>query len=477
MAAEITMPQLSDTMTEGTLVKWRKNEGDAIKEGEILADIETDKATMEMESFEAGVLAIRDVAEGQQVKVGSRLAVLATGGEDVDAIRKQYGAGASAAAKSTAPAKSTAKSAMTAKSESEVSTASPAAVAVAEETTAAPEPAESSVQALPAAASPADAHQPQNNGHRLSISPLAKRIASQHSLDWSSLTGSGPNGRIIQRDVLAAIEGGSQLPASSSPAASAAPAAASATASAPAVAVSPTLPARVLAGQKEVIELTKIRQVIANRLQSSKVNIPHFYEAIDIETDGLAALREKMNKQLEKQKIRISIADFIAKALAGALLAHPNLNATYDGKATLTRYGDVNLGIAVSLPGGLIVPVLRGVNHMGLVEIRQRTADLIDRARAQKLKQDEMTGATFTVSNLGTMGIREFTAIINPPEVGILAIGAAEGRAVVRNGQIVPRTMMTVTLSADHRIVDGAAAAEFLQTLKSNIEDPAMLLL
>jgi pyruvate dehydrogenase E2 component (dihydrolipoamide acetyltransferase) len=282
-------------------------------------------------------------------------------------------------------------------------------------------------------------------------------VAADKNVDLHQVTGTGPGGRIVKQDVL-----------DHQPAATAASAAGD---KAPAA-----LPQRMASGEKKVIELTKMRSTIAQRLQQSKQQVPHFYETIDIEMDALVELRQRMNDKLEKQKIRLSIADFISKAVAGTLQRVPALNATFDG-SSITRYGDVNLGIAVALDDGLIVPVLRGVDQMGLAEIRQRSADLIDRARAQRLKRDEMNGATFTISNLGTSGIREFSAIVNPPEVGILAIGSAEQRAVVRNGQIVARTMMTVTLSADHRAVDGAVAAEFLSALRSLLEEPAMMLL
>jgi pyruvate dehydrogenase E2 component (dihydrolipoamide acetyltransferase) len=235
--------------------------------------------------------------------------------------------------------------------------------------------------------------------------------------------------------------------------------------------------ARVSRGEKQVIPLTKMRQAIAKGLQASKQNIPHFYETIDVDVEELSALRVRLNTALEADKIRLSIGDLISKAVAVALLKHPALNAHYSAdKSEITRFGDVHLGFAVALPDGLIVPVLRNIDQMGLKEIRTRSADLIDRARAQRLKQDEMTGATFTVSNLGTFGVREFSAIINPPSVAILAVASAEKRAVVRNDAIVARTMLTLTLSADHRAVDGAVAAEFLRTLKGLLEEPGLML-
>ena len=234
---------------------------------------------------------------------------------------------------------------------------------------------------------------------------------------------------------------------------------------------------RVSVSQKEVIPLTKMRATIAQRLQQSKQQIPHFYETIDIDVEQLVKLRERVNKTLENTGVRISIGDFVAKAVATALLQHRTVNSHFDAaKAEVTKFGDVHLGMAVALENGLIVPVLRNINQMGLAEIRIRSMDLVERARNQKLKGDEMTGATFTVSNLGSYGVREFSAIINPPEVGILAIGNAEKRAVVKGETIVARTMLTVTLSADHRVVDGATAADFLRTLKGLLEEPGMML-
>ena len=239
----------------------------------------------------------------------------------------------------------------------------------------------------------------------------------------------------------------------------------------------PAPAALAVPGATQVIPMTKMRSAIAAALQKSKQTIPHFYETIDIDVEELSKLRERINAQLEKEKVRLSIADFMTKAVAAALVRHPALNARFNPeKNEITRHADVNLGLAVAIPDGLIVPVLRGANYLGLREIRTRSADLIERARAQKLKQGEQGTGTFTISSLGTFGIREFSAIINPPEVAILAVGSAEKRAVVRGDQVVARTMLTVTLSADHRVVDGATAAEFLRTLKSMLEEPGMML-
>lgn len=446
MPAEITMPQLSDTMTEGTMVKWHKKEGDKISDGEVVGEVETDKATMDLEAFEGGVLAHIAAKEGEKVKVGELIAVVAVSGEDPAEIKKQYASGASRTAKPEVVHASVS----TPKATSPDEAPKPSAPTPAEE----PPP------------SPVERHA--GNGDRVRVSPLAKRLAQEHGVDLSQVRGSGPGGRIVQKDVLAA--------AGAAPSTSVAPSQPVPGASTKTVA-GPQLPSRVASGKSQSIELSKMRQTIALRLQQSKQQIPHFYETIDIDMEAAAALRDKLNKQLEKQQIRLSISDLVNKAIASALVEHPELNAHYDAANNrIVRYGDVHLGIAVALPEGLIVPVLRNIDQMGLREIRVRSVDLVERARSQKLKKDEMSGATFTVSTLGALGIREFSAIINPPEVAILAVGAVEKRPVVREDQIVPRTMMTVTLSVDHRAVDGAGAAEFLRTLKFLLEEPGMML-
>jgi pyruvate dehydrogenase E2 component (dihydrolipoamide acetyltransferase) len=304
---------------------------------------------------------------------------------------------------------------------------------------------------------------------RIKASPVARRIAAQKGIDLAQVKGTGPDGRVIQRDVESFTPTAPTMP-------TAPPREPGAIEKAkPTAPPAQVLTTRIARGQKQVVPLTKIRSVIAQRLQQSKQTIPHFYETIDIDVEDLGKLRERVNKNLETTGVRISIADFVAKAVAMALLQHRELNSTFDGKE-ITQHGDVNLGMAVALPSGLIVPVLRNIDQMGLAEIRVRSADLVERARAQRLKQDELTGATFTVSNLGTFGVREFSAIINPPEVGILAIAAAEKRAVVKGDQIVARNMMTVTLSCDHRVVDGAVAADYLRTLKTLLEEPGLML-
>ncbi len=440
MSAEITMPQLSDTMSEGTVVKWLKKEGDKVKENEKIAEVETDKAIMEMEAFEAGTLAVIVAKEGDKVAVGAVIAVLAGAKENAADVKKQYSAG-----KSTATAAPVEK-------EAEGGTKTAVATLEAENTEELHEPdgvvGHGATREHPTAVPPLPHHG--GNGGRMIASPLAKRIAADKNIDLKQIKGSGPGGRIVQRDV-----------------ASAAPAAASTVAAVE----------HVSRGEKQIIPLTKMRQAIAKALQTSKQSVPHFYETIDVDVEELSALRGRLNVQLEAEQVRLSLGDLIAKAVTVALLRHPGINAHYDSqKNQITRFGDVHLGFAVALPDGLIVPVLRNIDQMGLKEIRVRSADLIDRARSQRLKQEELTGSTFTISNLGPYGISEFSAIINPPSVGILAVAAAEKRPVVRKDQIVIRTMLKLTLSADHRAVDGASAAEFLRTLKGVLEDPGLML-
>lgn len=440
MPSEITMPQLSDTMTEGTVVKWYKKEGDKVKSGEKVADVETDKAVMEMESFEAGTLAVIIAPEGTKVPVGGTIAVVAGAKEDVAQVKQSY-SGSAAAARSE-PARQVASAAVGAKSESKAT--APVAASV----------------------TPTLAKSGNGNSGRTLASPLARRIAAESGIDLSQVEGTGPGGRITQRDVVNYKPESKSAPAGSDRAAQQKPTAD----------VSMFAP-KVASGTKTVIALNKMRQTIAQRLQQSTQQLPHFYETVDIDIEELVGLRERVNKQLEKSGVRLSVGDFIAKAVVTALGRHPMVNSHFNAeKAEITQFGDVHLGMAVALEGGLIVPVLRNADKMGLAEIRVRSADLVDRARQQKLKQDEMTGATFTVSNLGTHGIKQFTAIINPPEVAILAVGAAEKRPVVRDGQIVARTILSVTMSSDHRVIDGAAAADFLRTLRSLLEEPGMML-
>jgi pyruvate dehydrogenase E2 component (dihydrolipoamide acetyltransferase) len=468
MSAEINMPQQSDTMTEGTVVKWLVKEGEKVKSGQTIAEIETDKATMETESKDAGTVAAILAGEGQKVPVGGIIAVLATGSENPADVKKKYAGGAGAAKPSPQPASVTqaremAQSARRPPGQSAEGSGAESGPAHSLQTASHSEIHEpagighgatrSAATAVPELASRAG----NGNGHgeRVFASPLARRIAADKQIDLSQIQGTGPGGRIVQKDVLSFTARPAPTTGQKQE--------------------RPALAARIARGESQVVPLTKMRAAIAAGLQKSKQNVPHFYVTIDADVEDLSALRFRLNKQLESEKVKLSISDFISKAIATALLRHPAVNAHFTGDS-ITRFGDVNLGIAVAIPDGLIVPVLRNVDQMGLREIRIRSEELIARARNQKLKQDEMRGATFTISNLGTYGIREFSAIINPPEVAILAVAAAEKRPVVRGDQIVPRTMMSLTLSADHRAVDGATAADFLRTLKALLEEPGMML-
>ena len=502
MPAEITMPQQSDTMTEGKLVKWNVSEGDAYAEGDVVAEIETDKATMEMEGpDEPGTVAAVMVQEGEDAPVGSVIAVIALEGEDAAEVKAKYAGGGGA---KKAQDKADEPQATPADTQSE----------------AARDPAEEPAGGKVGGASggggggggggqarhqanadyggpstmtmdmpAADGGGDSGGGGRIKASPLARRIAENKGIDISTLTGTGPGGRVVQKDVLDFADGKTQAKTQPKPTGnghakktetdlghSSGDTRQVDDPTAKPAAVRGGHPPRVSSGQTQKVELTKMRQTIAKRLQQSKQTIPHFYETIDIDMQAAADLRKTLNAKLEKHNVRLSIGDLIAKAVVAGLKLNPTLNSTFDG-TTITKHGDVNLGMAVALEDGLIVPVLRHVDQMGLREIRERSADLVDRARQTKLKGDEMTGATFTVSNLGTFGIKEFIAIVNPPEVGILAIGAANKRAVVNEaGEIEPRLQMTVTLSADHRVVDGADAARFLADLKGMLEDPTMML-
>jgi pyruvate dehydrogenase E2 component (dihydrolipoamide acetyltransferase) len=452
------MPQQSDTMTEGTVVKWLKNEGEKVKGGEIIAEIETDKAVMEMESFSGGTLAAVVVQAGQKVPVGTVLAVVAAAGEDVAAIKKQYAGGAPAAS-APAPAAPVAAAAPAASGSGPLNRVEePAGGRGSHATSSATTQTVNAQASAQTAAASAVASAGNGHGGRVFASPLAKRIAADKGIDLGQVRGTGPGGRIIQRDVVD-FTPPAAAPVEQKPDAKAAPAG----------------PARVSRGTTDVQPLTKMRSAIATALQRSKQQIPHFYVTIDVDVEELFAMRGRLNKLLEGEGVKVSVNDFVTKAVAAALLKHPALNAHFTGDS-ITRFGDVHIGVAVAIPDGLIVPVIKNADQMGLKELQQRTAELAKKAKAQKLKGDEMKGATFTISNLGMFGVKEFNAIINPPEVAILAVAAAEKRAVVRGDAVVARWTMSLTLSVDHRAVDGATAAEFLRTLKGLLEEPGLML-
>ncbi|MGI9127147.1 MAG: pyruvate dehydrogenase complex dihydrolipoamide acetyltransferase [Roseomonas sp.] len=427
MATNILMPALSPTMTEGNLARWLKQEGDRIKAGDVIAEIETDKATMEVEAVDEGILGRILVPAGTQgVKVNDVIAVLVEAGEAVPAA---------GAAPKAAPAAAPAP-------------AAPAPVAAAP---------------VAAASAPAPA-----TGDRVFASPLARRMATQAGLDISKVSGSGPNGRIVKADVDAALSRG---PA---PAAAAAPVAAPMASPAP----RPAAPVAITAPHTAVPN-SSMRKVIARRLSESKATIPHFYVSADVEIDALLKIRADLNARSPKDgpgAFKLSVNDLVIKATAVTLRRFPNVNAMWTEDAILQLH-DVDISVAVSIPDGLITPIVKGADIKGLAAISNEMKDLAARAKAGKLKPEEFQGGGFSISNMGMYGVKDFAAIINPPQAGILAVSAGEQRPVVKNGALAIATVMTLTLSVDHRVIDGALAAEFLQALKRNIEDPLSLML
>ncbi len=445
MATNILMPALSPTMEEGKLAKWLVKEGDTVKSGTILAEIETDKATMEFEAVDEGKIGKILVPEGSEgVKVNAPIAVLLEEGESADAVPAAKGA---SAAPDIAGAMKDIKAAVSAE-------------------TVAPKAATS----VPAASAPA----PKADGARIFASPLAKRIASEKGVDLSVLTGSGPRGRIVKSDVESA------KPGAAKPAAAGTPAVAGG-AGIPGIAPLPDARLLYPAGSYEEIPHDNMRKAIAKRLTSAKTLIPHYYLTIDCNLDALMAVREKMNAAAPKGKdkvpaYKLSVNDFIMKASAMALMKHPAVNASWTETAIL-RHKDADVGVAVALDFGLITPIIFKAQTKGLVEISNEVKELAALAKEKKLKPNQYEGGGFSVSNLGMYGIKNFTSIINPPQSCIIAVGAGEERPVVRNGKVEISTVMTVTMSADHRVVDGGTGAKFLATLKQFIEEPASMLL
>ena len=415
MAEIVKMPKLSDTMTEGVVSKWHKKVGDKVKSGELLAEIETDKATMDFESFQDGVLLYIGVEEGKGAPVDSVLAILGAAGEDYKALLD--GAGSAPAAAPVA--------------EAAASTA----------TTSAP----SSAQVAPVAPVAAVG----SDDSRTKASPLAKKIASEKGIDLSQVSGSGDGGRIVKRDIE------NFTPSTSSAKSSAAP-------------------VFVPAGTEQFTEVatTQMRKVIARRLAESKFTAPHFYLTIEIDMDNAIAARTAINAGGE---VKISYNDFVVKACAMALRKHPVINSSWLGDKIRTNH-HVHIGVAISVEDGLLVPVVRFADQKGLHQISAEVKDYAGKAKSKKLQPADWEGNTFTISNLGMFDIDQFTAIINPPDACILAVGSIQQKPVVKNNAVVPGNVMKVTLSCDHRVVDGVAGAEFLKTLKSYLENPVMML-
>ncbi|MBS0219771.1 MAG: pyruvate dehydrogenase complex dihydrolipoamide acetyltransferase [Proteobacteria bacterium] len=427
MSINILMPALSPTMTEGKLAKWHVKVGDAVTSGQVLCEIETDKATMEVEAVDEGKVGQIVVPEGTEgVKVNAVIAILLEEGET------SVPAGATAAAPPPAAASPQAPS---------------------------PQPAPS-----PAAARPAAKPAPQpvavtaSGGQRIFASPLAKRIAVEKGIDLAAVRGSGPHGRIVKADVESAKPG-------------------TASAAAPAGRPAPSAPAQpiVTAPGDQRIPHTAVRKVIARRMLESKQTVPHFYLTVEFEIDALLAARQAINEVARKRDAKVSVNDMMIKACAKALRDHPECNASWT-EEEMIQYGAVDISVAVATDRGLITPIVRNADMKGVAQISIEMKDLAARAKTGKLKLDEFQGGGFTISNLGMFGIKEFAAIINPPQAMILAVGAGEERVVVRKGEMVVRHMMSCTLAVDHRVVDGAMGAQFLQTLRAYVEQPAAML-
>ena len=442
------LAKLSPTMEEGTIVKWIKKEGDPVKVGDVVAEIETDKANMEMEALGAGVLRKVLVPAGGKAPVGSLIGVIANPDEDISAT--VAAATPAAQAPPPQPAQPPPQAAPPPQpAQAPPHAAPPAAPAAAPAAQAAP-----SGQAGPrpvAPAPPAPAAQPEGGeGGRVKASPLARSMAAQQNIPLASVPGSGPGGRIIKRDIEAWSAGGSRQPAPAAP-----PAA-------------PAAPA-ITPGQE--LPLSNMRKTIARRLSESMFTAPHFYVTVEIDMDAAVALREQL---VQGENVKVSFNDLVVKACAKALARFPLVNASWAGDKIAT-HGDVHVGIAVAIPDGLITPVVRNADRKAVTEISREIKDLAARAKEKKLKPEEFTGSTFTVSNLGMFDVTEFTAIINPPESAILAVGAVRKQPVVVDDAIRIGHRMRVTLSSDHRVVDGALAAQFLADVRRLLENPVSL--
>lgn len=425
---KVHMEALSPTMEEGQLVQWLKAEGDAVSNGDILAEIETDKATMELVARGEGVLRKIFLPAGGTAEVGAVIGVIAGADEDISAVQ---GVNGSAPAQAAAPAEA-----------APVTATTPAATPPAPTTPAAQAPAPSE-----AAASSVSQASP---GGRIKASPLARRLAEEMGVDLAGVAGSGPGGRVVKRDVEAAKAAGPSAPAAPS-----------------------WTPDEA---EYEDVPTSQMRKTIARRLVTSIGPVPTFYLTMDIDMGRVMEARKSINRMLEKDGGKISINDIVLKAVAGALRQHPNCNAQWqDG--FVRRFNSVHLGVAVAVEDGLITPIVKHAHAKGLVQIGAEVKELAGRAREKKLMPDEYTGATFSVSNLGMFGIHEFTAIINPPEAGILAVGGIEETPVVVDGQVVVRPRMRITMSCDHRVIDGAQGSRFLQTLKVMLEEPTAILM
>ena len=421
MAIKIEMPKLSDTMEEGVIASWNVKEGDEVSAGDIIAEVETDKATMEVEAFDEGTVLKILVDEGDAVPLGGLMAVLGEEGEDISDILESAGSADSGSSEEKAEPKESASEEKKEKSGSgEATLTSPKTEGSSSDST--------------------------GEYGRILASPLARKMAEDKGIDLSQVDGSGPNGRIVKADIEDFKE-------------TAAPAAA---------------PAQSFESlESKEIKVSQMRKAIARRLSESKFTNPHFYETIDIDMKAAMAARKSMN---DANDIKISFNDIVVKACSIALTRHPYVNSSWNDDV-IKQHGDVHVAVAVAIEEGLMTPVIRHSDKKGLSQISSETRELAGLARERKLQPEQMEGSTFTISNLGMFGIEEFTAIINPPNACILAVGAIRDVPVVENGEVVPGKRMKVTLSSDHRIVDGAKAAEFLNTVRNLLENPLSMLL
>jgi pyruvate dehydrogenase E2 component (dihydrolipoamide acetyltransferase) len=406
MAIKILMPKLSDTMTEGVILKWLKKEGEKVKQGETLVEIESDKADMELEAYDSGILRKIMVPEGGKAEIGAPIAVIAEANEDISALLTD-----------TLPAvQHVPKTETTTGTSKSLSPSSHHASSIFVD-------------------------------GRVIASPLAKRLATENKIELRSISGSGPQGRIIRRDVEPLLSGKNTLQ------------------------FKPSAP--IIRGGHRDVELSLIRKTIAKRMQESKQTVPHFYVTVEIDMEPAIAFREQLNTVIDS---KISFTDILVKTAAMTLINHPSINAVYMGN-TMRQFGEAHVAVAVALDDGLVTPVLRNCEQKTIPQLNTELLDLVERARNRKLKPEEYQGATFTISNLGMFGVEDFVAIVNPPEGAILAVGAIVEKPVVRKGQVVIGRAMKVTLSSDHRIIDGALAARFLQDFKKLMENPVTLML
>ena len=465
MAIPVEMPKMSDTMEEGVLSAWLANEGDAVSSGDVIAQVETDKATMDLEVYDDGVLLKKLVDEGAGIPIGGLIAVLGKEGEDISSILAQYGGGATGqqaeATETDAPTSAVegdhneGQTVPTNRTHAGDTLDAPSAAADDDAATSAPQ--QTSAQPQQSTGSTA-------SGGRIKASPLARAMAKERGIDLSGVSGTGTDGRIVRRD----IEG------YQAPAQQAAPAAQPAK-QAPSRAQAPALSSD---GDFTTTPISQMRKSIGRRLAQSKFTAPHFYLTVDIDMEAAMAFRSDLNKLAAAQRGKVSFNDLVTKACAVALGQHPAVNASWDEEGGVIRYHkNAHVAVAVAIDDGLLTPVIRDADRKGLAQIGAETRELAGRAKEKKLAPEEFSGSTFTTSNLGMFGIEEFTAIINPPNAAILAIGGIRDEAVVKDGAVVPGKRMKVTLSCDHRVLDGASGAAFLGTVKGLLEAPLTMLL